>query len=64
MGHQRGLQLVELGLLGEPPVPQQIDDFLEGSVLGQRLDAEALVAQQPRVAVDKAQPRIRRDDSF
>ena len=62
--HQRGLQFIQLGLLRQPPVPQQIDDFLERRVLGQRLDSEALIAEQPRVAVDKTQPRFRRDDSL
>ena len=62
--HQRGLQLIELRLLGQLAVPQQVDDFLERGVLGQRLDTEALVAEQSRIAIDKTQPRFRRDDSF
>jgi hypothetical protein len=58
------LQLIQLGLLRQLPVPQQIDGFLERGMLCQRLDAEALVAEQPRVAIDKTQPRFGRDNSF
>ena len=39
--------------LGSFPCHSKIDDFLERGVFGQRLDAEALIAEQPRVAIDK-----------
>ena len=38
IGHQRGFQRVELGLLGQAAVPQQVDDFLKRRVIGQRMN--------------------------
>ena len=44
---QRRFELFQLRLLRQPTVPQQVDDFLKRGVLGQRVDAETLVAQEP-----------------
>ncbi len=43
VGHQRSLQLIEFGLLGQTPVPQQVDDFLKSGVFGQRMNVIALI---------------------
>ena len=66
-GASRGklrLQVAQLRAVRQPPVPQQVTDFLERRVRRQIVDVVPAIGQDPAVAVDETDARRGRDDVF
>ncbi len=55
---------LQFGLRGQAAVPQQIDDFFKCGVVRQRVDVEALIAENPELAIDVTNFGLRGDDAF
>ena len=49
---------------GSRPFHSRIDDFFKRRLLRERMNVESLIAQNSRIAVDKTNPRFRRNDSL
>ncbi len=58
------LQLIQLRPLGQAPGPEQKNHFLERGVFAQRANIIALIAEDARIPVDKANPRLRGNNAF
>ena len=60
--HEVPAQLGQLGPSGEVPAPEEVDDLLEGGVLGEVVDVVPLVEHPPLDPIDEADAALGRDD--
>ena len=58
------LQIVQFGLVRQPAVPEQEDDFLKGGVVGQRMDVVAVIGKNAGFSIDVTNVGLSGDDAF
>ena len=63
-GYQVSLELIELSLFGQSPVPEEEDDFLESGVVRQYVNVEAAVAEDATGPIDVTNLGLACDDAF
>ncbi len=62
-GQLRG-ELAQGELIGQHAVPEQVGGFLEGGVLGELVDVDAAIGEDPRISVDPADTGVRGNNSL